>query len=332
MSVPSEAPLIEDFSQTLVDCRQLYLNAAREWAREGGRSTRHKTPGELIRWMDDLHRGLLIKIYLDVALADERWHAAEQALATALFEHLWNRKLTGAALREAARGLRDRAQHLSLRSVIAPFAEIDLFRERVAELETIVMRLGNLIAKADGELKSCESLKLKQLQSTIQQLLPAGVTRETGGHRPEAAWGPAAYQQLAERAEGVRRECQLAREIPDEIEPSPERNLAEAMARLDRLIGLDPVKQEIRTLANFLKLQQQRREAGLPETRLSLHLVFTGNPGTGKTTVARIVGQLYGAMGILAQGHLVETDRSGLVAEYAGQTATKTNALVDRAP
>ena len=91
------------------------------------------------------------------------------------------------------------------------------------------------------------------------------------------------------------------------------------------------IKDRVRSLTNFLKLQRQRQLAGLPTMPLSLHMSFVGNPGTGKTTVARIVGQIMGAMGILSSGHLVETDRSGLVAEFAGQTSVKTNKLVDSA-
>ena len=98
---------------------------------------------------------------------------------------------------------------------------------------------------------------------------------------------------------------------------------------LEDLIGLDNVKQEVKSLANFVKLQKQRQEKGMKTPKMSYHLVFTGSPGTGKTTVARIVARIYKDLGILKTGHTVETDRSGLVAEYVGQTATKTNAIVD---
>lgn len=100
---------------------------------------------------------------------------------------------------------------------------------------------------------------------------------------------------------------------------------------LDELIGLESVKEEVHTLANFAKIQQQRKAQGLKVPKMSFHLVFTGSPGTGKTTVARIVARIYKDLGILKSGHTVETDRSGLVAEYVGQTAIKTNAVIDSA-
>lgn len=100
---------------------------------------------------------------------------------------------------------------------------------------------------------------------------------------------------------------------------------------LDELIGLTEVKEEVKTLANFVKVQKMREEQGLKVPKMSYHLVFTGSPGTGKTTVARIVARIYKDIGVLPKGHTVETDRSGLVAEYVGQTAVKTNAIVDSA-
>lgn len=103
------------------------------------------------------------------------------------------------------------------------------------------------------------------------------------------------------------------------------------VAELNSLIGLDRVKKEVESLRNLIKIQAMRAQQGLPNTNMSYHMVFTGNPGTGKTTVARIVAGIYKELGILKKGHLVETDRSGLVAEYVGQTAPKTNAKIDEA-
>lgn len=103
------------------------------------------------------------------------------------------------------------------------------------------------------------------------------------------------------------------------------------LTKLKTLIGLDTVKAEIETLTNFVKIQQHRESKGLKTPLVSYHCVFTGNPGTGKTTVARIVAEIYKSLGILSNGHLVETDRSGLVAEYVGQTAVKTNKIIDKA-
>ena len=106
-------------------------------------------------------------------------------------------------------------------------------------------------------------------------------------------------------------------------------SVEEALAELNGLVGLKPVKAEVEKFASFVRVAQQRKAAGLKVAPISYHMVFTGNPGTGKTTVARIMAKIYKALGVVKNGHLVECDRGGLVAGYTGQTAIKTGQVID---
>jgi hypothetical protein len=111
----------------------------------------------------------------------------------------------------------------------------------------------------------------------------------------------------------------------------PAASLEDLLAELDELIGLAEVKAEVRRLSSLLQVQKMRADIRLPTVEISHHVVFTGNPGTGKTTVARLLSQIFRTLGVVSHGHLVETDRSSLVAGFVGQTAVKTKAVLDSA-
>jgi SpoVK/Ycf46/Vps4 family AAA+-type ATPase len=138
-----------------------------------------------------------------------------------------------------------------------------------------------------------------------------------------------ALRQLGERVRQT-----VGDELAEQFGPKqtePPKTLEELQRELDSLTGLETVKDQVRALLAFLEVQARRQEHGLAEVATSQHLVFLGNPGTGKTTVARLLAQMYRAMGLLKRGHLVEGDRAGLVGEYVGTTAIKTDRAVKRA-
>ena len=170
-----------------------------------------------------------------------------------------------------------------------------------------LFQFANLVIKSDGTVTTAEAAALLQFKKTIYP---------HGGDSSSA-------EDQAPASEEITRETS--------VEEDPPRPLEDLLKELDALVGLQRVKEDVRQLINFLKVQKMREEKGMPALPISRHLVFYGNPGTGKTTIARLLAQIYRSLQILSRGHLVESDRGDLVAGYVGQTALKVKEVVSQA-
>ncbi len=164
---------------------------------------------------------------------------------------------------------------------------------------------------ADGKSDSGNAADPVRIEEAVDGAVPDTETTSEGSAEASSG-GPVPQAQTEQQAK---------KEEPEE----------DPMDTLNSLIGLDKIKHDVRELTDFAKVQKTRKDAGLKSVPVSLHLVFTGNPGTGKTTVARILAKLYAQIGILSKGQLIEVDRSGLVAGYIGQTALKTQEQIQKA-
>ncbi len=134
-----------------------------------------------------------------------------------------------------------------------------------------------------------------------------------------------------EQAAPENKKAEEKKSEPPKEEKEPEETIEDLKAELHSYIGLDMIKEQVDSLINWINVMKMRREQGLPVVDMSLHMVFTGNPGTGKTMIARLMARIFKALGLLSKGHLTETDRSGLVAGFVGQTAIKTQEVITKA-
>jgi len=189
-------------------------------------------------------------------------------------------------------------------------------------------QIGHAVAALDLLPSRTELVAVETFRSTVQRAVDAAAA--AAGPRPgDHRIGPAAGTSGGTAGAPATAPGPPARPAEDELPPP--RPLDELLAELDDLVGLDSVKREVHLVSNLLRVQQIRRDRGLPVLDQSRHLIFTGNPGTGKTTVARLLAQIYRTLAVVERGHLVETDRAGLVAGFVGQTAGRVVAAFDRA-
>lgn len=163
--------------------------------------------------------------------------------------------------------------------------------------------------------------QIKLMNDYVKEVAPAASSRKETSQQEKSS--------VSTKRDTEAKPDETSSDVSDQNEP--EESLEELLENLNSLIGLKAVKQEVQQIINLIKVQKKGEEFGEKLPPLSLHLVFFGNPGTGKTTVARLLAKIYKCLGVLSTGQLVEVDRGGLVAGYVGQTAIKTQEVIDKA-
>ncbi len=197
----------------------------------------------------------------------------------------------------------------------------------------------------EKQLETLEALTRKQAKATsdtlwddfppIESFMPSFRAKPDKGDQslketPESEMIEATKTAAPKNA-GKPADAAQTKEAQEQAEEEPPEKLEDILKELHEYIGLDNIKVEVENLVNLVKVHEMRKAHDLPVPKMSLHMVFSGNPGTGKTMIARVMARIYKSLGILSKGQLVEVDRSGLVAGYVGQTAQKTSEVVQKA-